>query len=152
MSNDHLSKTEPVEGRLADQLKREAFAERPAFSPELHARVMAEISSLGNSIAANEPFPTKRSARWAAVKWAAIAAGLLIMAMGINQLRSTSNDSLLPAHPRNHSTDLAATSKSLPANFSFDDFNHNAGLAIRLVVDQLPIDVPADDWGLPAVE
>jgi hypothetical protein len=152
MSNDHVSKMEPIEGRLAEQLKREALAERPAYSPDLHARVMAEISSLGDSIAANEPLPKKRNARSAAAKWAAIAAGLLIVAIGINQLRRAGDDSLLPAHPTNHSTDVATPSKSLPTGFSFDDFNHNAGLAIRLVVDQLPIDIPADDWGLPAVE
>ena len=112
---------------------------------------MAEISSLGNSISTNEPLPKRRSLRWAAVKWAAIAAGLFIAAIGIDQMRR-GNDSILPPHPTSHSTDLAATSNSLPADFSFDKFNHNAGLAIRLVVDQLPIDVPADDWGLPAVE
>ncbi len=137
MSNDHSSKSEP---------------ERPAYSPDLHARVMAEIASLGNSIAANEPLPKQRRARWATVKWSAIAAGLLIAAIGINQSRRTSDDSLPPAHPSNRSRDLAAISKPLPPDFSFDKFNHNAGLAIRLVVDQLPIDVPADDWGLPAVE
>jgi hypothetical protein len=152
MSNDHVSKTASVEGRLAEQLKREAITMRPAYSLDLHARIMTEISSLGNSIGTSEPFSTKRSSRWAAVKWAAIAAGLLIAVLGINQLRHTGDDSLLPAHPANHSTDVAVTSKSLLASFSFDDFNHDAGLAIRLVVDQLPIDVPADDWGLPAVE
>ena len=152
MSNDHVSKTASVEGRLAEQLKREALAERPPYSTELQARVMTEISSLGSSILASEPLLKQRSARRAAVKWAAIAAGLLIAAIGINQLRRAGDDSLSPAHPANQSADVAVTSKSHPAGFSFDDFNHNAGLAIRLVVDQLPIDVPADDWGLPAVE
>jgi hypothetical protein len=151
MSNDHSGQSEPVEGRLVEQLKREAITMRPAYSLDLHARIMTEISSLGNSIASDQ-FPKQRSACWATIKWAAIAAGLLVAAIGIIQLRRTGDDSLLPTHPANHSTDVAVTSKLQPAGFSFDDFNHNAGLAIRLVVDQLPIDVPADDWGLPAVE
>jgi hypothetical protein len=152
MSNEHFNKTDSDERRLGEQLKSEALAERPAFSANLHARVMAAVSLPDNSAAASEPLRRQRTIRRIAIKWAAIAAGLLIAALGINQLRHTDNNSLPPPAPSNHSTDLVVTSKSPPANFSFDDLNHSAGVAIRLVVDQLPIDVPADDWGLPSVE
>ena len=35
-------------------------------------------------------------------------------------------------------------------NYSLDDLNRGAGLAVKLVVDRLPMDVPTDDWGLPS--
>ncbi len=45
-----------------------------------------------------------------------------------------------------------APATSAVQNYSLDDLNRGAGLAVKLVVDRLPLDVPTDDWGLPSAE
>lgn len=139
---------DPAEQRLAEQLRSEALAEQPAFSAGLHARIMAEVAKPSES---NVPAPlsASHSLRRNAIQWAVVAASLAAVALGVSQLFRFEGD--LQPLPRNTSEHVVR-SASMPSKYSIDDFNHGAGIALRLVVDQLPIEVPADDWGLPAIE
>jgi hypothetical protein len=135
------------EQRLGEQLRREALAERPSFAPDLHARVMSAIAEKGDS-SVLATLPTVQSLRRLVIRWSAIAAGLAVVAFGASQLHRSGGPPSLPGN----SADKVVRTTSTPSEFTIDDFNHGASVALRLVVDQLPIEVPADDWGLPAIE
>ncbi len=140
--------TKNAEQLLGEQLKKESLAERPAFSAGLRARVMAEVAAPGDVTVADGK-SRSASFRRKALRWAAIAAGLLASALGIYELRQPGGDPPLPSN--DPSRDLVVVTQG-GTKLNFDDLNHGAGIALRLVVDQLPIDVPADDWGLPSIE
>jgi hypothetical protein len=152
MSNEQSPKTDSPDRRLGDQLKREALADRPEFSSGLHDRIMTEIVARGNSPAIDDllSLARKRKPLLRAIQLAAIAAAILIAIFAIDELRRGGDTS--DVVPRIVAPGNVATVNPPPrAELSFDDLDHTAGIALRLVVDQLPIEVPADDWGLPAV-
>ncbi|HKD38530.1 MAG TPA: hypothetical protein VKB78_17075 [Pirellulales bacterium] len=151
MSNEQSQKPHSLDCQFADQFKREARAERPAFSPTLHNRVMAAIVASDALPAVNEMLSVGRKRRplRRAIQWAAIAAAILIAIFAIDQFRRGGNSADIV--PREHST-AGIVKISPPADeLSFDDLNRTAGIALRFMADQLPIDVHADDWGLPAL-
>jgi hypothetical protein len=148
--NEQSRKSDSPDGHFAEQLKRQAAADRPSFCVDLHDRVMANIVASGRLHAA-KPLVTlvkKGSLRRRAIQWPAIAAAMLIAIIAIDQFRRGGGNSTIgvPPHP-----DVAQVQPSTRTEVSFDDLDHTAGIALRLVVDQLPIEVPADDWGLPKV-
>jgi hypothetical protein len=152
MSNEESQETNSPERRLAEQLKREALADRPAFSAGLHDRIMTGIVARGNVPAVDEllPLGRKRKPLLRAIQWAGIAAAILIAIFAIDQFPRSSN--MPKSEPRVVGPPIVPTVNPPPhAEVSFDDLDHTAGIALRLVVDQLPIEVPADDWGLPAI-
>jgi hypothetical protein len=144
--------------QLAEQFQTDAERCRPAFSEALHRRTMvavraAEKGELPPSIA-------DRRRHWLRVA-AAVAASLLILAAGVWRLSGRRS----PAAPADQQIAaggtgqrsrpvLAVTAPATSAvqNYSLDDLNRGAGLAVKLVVDRLPLDVPTEDWGLPSTE
>jgi hypothetical protein len=152
MSNEQSQNSDSLDSRLADQLKREALADRPAFSAGLHDRMMAAIVASDLAPAA-EPLPAvtpKRSLWRGSIPWAVVAAAILIAIFAIEQFRRSGGD---PGNmvPHDRATDQVAQVIPHVGELTMDDLDRTAGVALRFVVDQLPIDVPADDWGLPAV-
>ncbi len=84
--------------------------------------------------------------RRSAASWIAVAAGLLIAALGIMQLGGSGSIPVPSNLPFNVPSGVAVT-KPTGDTISLDDLDHGTVAAVRLVVDQLPIEVPAVDWG-----
>ncbi|HEY2146503.1 MAG TPA: hypothetical protein VGH32_01110 [Pirellulales bacterium] len=148
MSDDQSKKADSPERRLAEQLKRDALADRPTFSAGLHNRVMAGIVARDNSPTLGELLSVarKRNPLRRAIQWATIAAVILIGLFAIDQFRRR-GDRVQEVTPRDEGLGgIAIVSPHPRSELSFDDLDHTAGIALRLVVDQLPIEVPADDW------
>jgi hypothetical protein len=152
MRNEHSSNPDSRHV-LSERLKREALADRPPFSEILHRRIMDAVEAPIADRAAEPELPAEpRGTRRTSASWAAIAAGLLIAALGIAQFGGPANDA---SHPDQlgSGADHPAVATTFPGErFSLDDLNHGAGVAMRLVFDQLPIDLPMDEWGLPSVD
>jgi hypothetical protein len=154
MSNENeLSpKSGSPDTRFAEKLKREATANRPPFSAELHDRIMTAIVASGRLHGA-EPLVTlaqKGGVFKRAIQWSAITAAIVIGIIATDQFRpggETPPNVVVPIHGSDH----VAVVQPTRGEVSFDDLDHTAGIALRLVVDQLPIEVPADEWGLPTV-
>jgi hypothetical protein len=141
MHNEHSNPSASTEGQLAARLKLEAFAERPAFSDALHARILRAIETPGGQ-ATIERTTSRRSS----ASWIAIAAGLLVAALGVMQLGGPSNIPA-PLFPRDNAPNGVAVVESVGDKVSLDDLDRGTVAAVRLVVDQLPIEVPTVDWG-----
>jgi hypothetical protein len=166
----HLPEGSENDG-LAEQLRRGAVQERPAFSEELHSRIMLAIrnaeprpaSLAGAEIApavaavASEPSAAWNSTRsrvsgstgsdWRHSKilsWAAMAAALLVMAVGGWRLST-----VVPANVGPQSSQVAANDvPSIPSSdgtYTWADLDHDARLTAQLVVDQMPIEAPYED-------
>jgi hypothetical protein len=146
MRNERSNSSSP-DSKFAETLKLEAFAERPAFSDALHARIMQAVEaphSTATIVRAAKP-------HWPAARWVAIAAGLLVAALGVMQLGGSSDNRLLP-NPHAKAPDHVAVKEPAGDALSLDDLDHGAAVAVGLVVDQLPIEVPAVDWGSALVD
>ncbi len=153
MSDEQTQNSDSPVRRLAERLKREGLTDRPAFSAGLHDRVMAGIVARDNSPALEELLSVarKRNPLRRAIQWATIAAAILIGLFAIDQFRR-SGDRPHEVAPRDDGLGgIAIVSPHPRSELSFDDLDHTAGIALRLVVDQLPIEIPADEWGLPAI-
>jgi hypothetical protein len=147
MRNEDSNPSASHESKLAERLKAEALVERPTFSDALHDRIMQSVA------APHSPATIDRNARsrWSVARWVAIAAGLLIAALGVMQLGG-SGDSRGPVeHPGNAASSIAIVEPA-GKQISFDDLDHGAAAAVQLVVDQLPIEVPTVDWGAALVD
>jgi hypothetical protein len=145
-----LNSNHPVERQLAERLRGDADHLEQPFSESLHARIMSATIAAEPSVSIKRPEKTGSSRRRPALWWTALAAGLLIVALGAWRLEQTT----WPSGGQRSSTEAALIVQHDAGSsdaYSLDDLNHGAGLALRLVVDQLPMDVPADDWGLPSV-
>lgn len=153
MSDKQSQMPDSPERRLAEQLKRDALADRPAFSAGLNDRVMAGIVARGNSPSFEElrPLTRKRNPLRRAIPWAAIAAAILVAIFAIDRFRRGGDKAQDVTPPDVGPGSVATISPHCPAELSFDDLDRTAGIALRLVVDQLPIEVPADYWGLPTI-
>jgi hypothetical protein len=147
MRSEHSHRSTSIESKLAERLTAEAFVERPAFSDTLHARMMQAIA------VPQSPATFKRGDKsgWSATRWIAIAAGLLFAALGVMQLGG-SNDARLQGNPPGPTTNRVAVVEAAGNRLSLDDLDHGAAIAVQLVVDQLPIEVPAVDWGAALVD
>ena len=148
MRNEHSNPSASIEGKLAARLKLEAFAERPAFSDMLHARIMDATEAPSGPVT---PATGAVRPRRSAATWIAIAAGLLIAALGIMQLGGPGSIPVPSNLPFNVPSGIAVT-KPTGDTISLDDLDHGAVAAVRLVVDQLPIEVPTVDWGSAFVD
>ncbi len=78
------------------------------------------------------------------LSWAALAAALLVMAVGGWQLSMVA-----PANVGPQTKQVAATdAPSVPSNdgtYTWADLDHDARLTAQLVVDQMPIEAPYED-------
>lgn len=153
MSDELSQKADSPERRLAEQLKRDALADRPAFSAGLHDRVMSGIVARGGSPAVEELLSVawKRNPLRRAIQYVTIATAILIAIFAVDRFRRGGDNAQDVTPPRVGPGSVATISPHRPAELSFEDLDHTAGIALRLVVDQLPIEVPADDWGLPTI-
>jgi hypothetical protein len=147
MPNEHANPSASPGGAFAERLKLEALAERPAFSDALHARIMQAVEAPHSA----SPSLRDRERRWSAARWVAIAAGLLVAALGVMQLGG-SGDNRMPPNPFAKAPDRVAVKEPAGDTLSLDDLDHGAAVAVGLVVDQLPIEVPAVDWGSALVD
>jgi hypothetical protein len=148
MRNEDSRQSDSSQCRLSARLKTEALAERPAFSDMLHARIMHAIDAPGGPVTT-----IARDVRspWSAARWIAIAAGLLIAALGIMQLGGPGSLPV-PSNPSSNVPNGIAVTKPTGDTISLDDLDHGAVAAVRLVVDQLPIEVPTVDWGSALID
>jgi hypothetical protein len=140
MRNELSNPSVSTEGQLAARLKLEAVAERPAFSDALHARILRTIETPG----AETKIERTRSRRSSA-SWIAIAAGLLVAALGVMQLGGPSNIPV-PRNQLDNAPNGVTVVESAGDTISLDDLDRGTIAAVRLVVDQLPIEVPTVDW------
>jgi hypothetical protein len=143
------------ERRFADQCRADAERCRPAFSEALHRRIMVAVRAADKD---ELPRITDRRRPWFRVA-AAMAASLLILAAGAWQF-SRRQSSPAPADHQIAALTAPSAAAVVPTtsvtatvqNYSLDDLNRGAGLAMKLVIDRLPLDVPTDDWGLPSAD
>jgi hypothetical protein len=144
MRKEHSNLPASTEGKLAGRLKAEARFDRPAFSDALQERIMRSVAAPITS-APHTPATIGRYAasRWSVARWVTIAAGLLIAALG---------DTRLQQNPRTPASSGVATAQPVGDQVTLDDLDHGAAAAVQLVVDQLPIEVPAVDWGAALVD
>jgi hypothetical protein len=141
MRNEDSNPSASMEGKLAERLNVEALAERPKFSDALHGRILRAIETPGGQ-ATIERTTSRRSS----ASWIAIAAGLLVAGLGVMQLGGPSNIPT-PRIPPDYAPNGVAVIESVGNTVSLDDLDRGTVAAVRLVVDQLPIEVPAVDWG-----
>jgi hypothetical protein len=157
----------PREERLAELLRREAEAERPAFSEELHQRIVEAVASRAVPGQPRGEWRSPPRARLAA----AVAAGLLVAAMLLVALwagrdptgavppqgaamgpsggeAATEPDALDPPGP--DPLEMVAASPAATLGTQFDltlaksqwaYLDHDARFAAGLVLDQLPLDL-----------
>jgi hypothetical protein len=146
---------------LADVLTSAAAQERPAFSEQLHARIMDAIrrdqprrtlatvcatASQPVEPASAEPLVAVASAavssaphskRHAAKTWLAAAAALLLLAGGAWRLASLGSSSGTTGNP------------PPPADaYTWADLDHDARLSSQLVADQTPFEAPVEELAL----
>ncbi len=145
----------PADRQLAERLTRDARVGEHPFSEALHVRIVTATVECKSPVV-GESSRTAGKRRPGTIAWLAIAASLLVLLAGGWRLlrgpepvgsldRSAARQLVIQnrfGHPDGASSD----------DYSLDDLNHSAGLALRLVVDQLPMDVSADEWGLPRVQ
>jgi hypothetical protein len=148
MRDEHSHPSDSSQCRLAVRLKAEALAERPAFSETFHARIMGAIEAPSDP---GTPTTVAVRPRRSAASLIAIAAGLLIAALGIMQLGGSGSIPVPSNLPFNVPSGVAVT-RPTGDTISLDDLDHGAVAAVRLVVDQLPIEVPTVDWGSALVD
>ena len=91
------------------------------------------------------------ASQWSVARWVAIAAGLLIAALGVMQLGGSVDDRLQRSPPVPTSSGVAIA-QPVGDRVTLDDLDHGAAAAVQLVVDQLPIEVPTVDWGAALVD
>jgi hypothetical protein len=152
MRNEHSNSRASLESKVAERLKAEALAEQPAFSDALHERIMRSVTP-PNTSAPHTRAAIDRNAksRWSVARWVAIAAGLLIAALGVMQLGGSGDNRLQRNQPAPSSSSVAIA-QPVGDRVTLDDLDHGAAAAVQLVVDQLPIEVPTVDWGSALVD
>jgi hypothetical protein len=142
------------ERKLADRCQADADINRPAFSEALHGRIMTAVRAEKHEL----PAPSCRESRRVVRVAAAIAASLLVVAALAWQIASRTETApavqqvATVAAPQSPTAIAPAPATALVQDYSLDDLNRGAGLAMKLVIDRLPIDVPTEDWGLPNPE
>jgi hypothetical protein len=164
MSNElHFLQGSENDG-LAERLRHGARQERPAFSEELHSRIMLAIRNaeprtvhlasveVAAAVAAVAPEPRtlqpaarRNGNAWLHSKilsWAALAAALLVMAVGGWRLAGLS-----PAHVDSQPTQIGESPSppSSDGTYTWADLDHDARLTSQLVVDQMPFETPYED-------
>ncbi len=138
-------------------LKADAHRTRPPFSEALHERTMRALQCPDLQCRDREsppPAAARRTRRTGLVF--AIAASVLLMAAGAWQYRLHRAETVQVAHePAAALANSGAiafadrNSPTAPANYSLDDLNRGASLAMRLVVDRLPLEIPGRRLGTP---
>ncbi len=137
---------------LARQLRDAARRDRPDFSESLHERI---IQSVRPRVAIAKPrryWPTAaRLGAAAAVVVIAVAARSLVDSAklaGENKTPVAVATSVGSSSPTGNGSSAVPNSNSLAANYTLDDLSRDAKATAHLLVDQLPFETPADDWGL----
>jgi len=150
------------ERALAARLKHEAEAMRPEFSESLHARICEAIRQ-GEARTPPVPVPAWRQRRW--ISAVAAAACVLGVSLAARQWIGPSAPQPRPVGPVVEETDLPEVPDPLQelsevtveprrkvelvglmvdSNLTVDQWaslNHDARLATRMLIDQLPFDV-----------
>lgn len=148
---------------LADVLQRAASAAQPAFSEQLHARIMnairsgqpprtlaavcttaAEGGSNADSIRLATPAvaaasSASRPKRRVAASWLAAAAALLLLAGGAWRLSSLGPSGGSTVNPP--TVDKGQT-------YTWADLDHDAKMSSQLVADQAPFEAPVEELAL----
>jgi hypothetical protein len=152
MRNERSNSPTSIQSKLAVKLKTEARLDRPVFSDALHERIMRSVAA-PNTSTPHTPATIELNAasRRSVARWVAIAAGLLIAALGVMQLGG-SGDNRLQRNPPAPASSGVATAQPVGDQVTLDDLDHGAAAAVQLVVDQLPIEVPTVDWGAALVD
>jgi hypothetical protein len=150
MHSEPSGEFQSSEQLLEQRLNSEALAARPLFSEDLHVRVMTAIAAPHDAEADLVTPPIQHRSRRKMALWAAIAASMLIAVPLVAQFWTARDNSARTGQPTNGPGGLAVDNPA-HVNISLDDINRNATLAFRLMVDQLPIEVPADEWELTSV-
>jgi hypothetical protein len=122
---------------LAARLRREALAERPVFSSELHEQILERISQTSAA-----PQRAQISRRW--LMPAAVAAAILV---GLSLIHSR------PAAPTNPPLEIAKNLPDAPAmpNFSMDSSVDLAGVvSAKLWPPEVAVSLPSTDATPPA--
>lgn len=142
------------ERRLARQLKQDAALEAPQFSHALHERVMSAVRA-----ADGDTRESRRADRFTPRRWwrYSAAAAILLAALGLWRVAAWTAGPGVNALTEQRETVVSpvvanGATASRSADVSIEELNHGAAVALRLVVDRAPIELPADDWGLPKVE
>jgi hypothetical protein len=106
--------------RLAVRLRREARRTQPAFSAELHERLMAAVQAAAPNVTA----PAVRRARGRALAWGMTVAATLALALALaiaaNHSPTHPHDSIAEGNPANSGNVIPqrdATPKNVPIGF-----------------------------------
>jgi hypothetical protein len=162
---------------LARQLRDAARREQPQFSESLHQRIMQAVRPtaaerfVAPRAESRSGAPRRRSYRKSAA-WLTAAAVTVLAAViagrrlvgpdkqnGSQPLQSgiTQSVAVQPTPSSKQTVDGAPSQSadvqpneivSLTANYTFDDLTRDAQATAHLLVDQLPFETPADEWGL----
>jgi len=150
---------------LARQLRDAARREAPAFSESLHQRIMQAVQPTAAELSVAPPTDSRniisrRRSSWRTTAWLTAAAAA-IFAMVIAARQFAGLGSHIGSQPAPIQAVVVVPSKSIEAvsggtgtddvasqNYTLDDLTRDAQATAHLLVDQLPFETPADEWGL----
>jgi len=141
---------------LAERLRREAEADRPAFSEELHQRICLMVEQSDVPSPPKKASPTGRRV-WVAIAATIVLAGTVLLAWRppgpeVVEIDNTEEDATLAAVSEELegltdvtqlTTDGALRMDLALTTEGWADLDHDARLATELVLNQLPLDMLA---------